>query len=241
MTPSGLRYDRYRVNGHDEWLMRVGQENGVPVLLVPPLFEEMNRTRALLASVMRALARSGFRCTLPDLPGTGESERALETCGWADWQEAVRAADRPALVASFRGGALLDGVDAQAWWRFAPASGASLLRDLERSDSQLRLSRAKSRGAGTESSGAPLGLARDERRWFAGYGMAQSLTSDLREAEPPQFTPCRAVRLTSDPKPADQKLDGAALWRRSEPAGSPELANAIASDIAAWVRQCGIC
>jgi pimeloyl-ACP methyl ester carboxylesterase len=86
VSAGGLRYDRFRVNGHDEWLMRVGPEDGPAVLFVPPLFEEMNRTRALLAAVMRELANKGFCCTLPDLPGTGESERALQTCGWADWR-----------------------------------------------------------------------------------------------------------------------------------------------------------
>ncbi len=214
--PSGLRYDRTLVNGREEWLMRIGPENGHPVLFVPPLLEEMNRTRALLAGVMRILGVGGFLCTLIDLPGTGESERALESCRWEDWREAVRAAASLGLVASFRGGALIDAADAAAWWRFAPVAGASLLRDLDRA--------ALTAGGG-----------------FGGHQLPDALASGLRQAVPAERTPCRTVRLASDPKPADIKLDGPALWRRSEPGSSSELAQLIASDISAWARQCGIC
>jgi pimeloyl-ACP methyl ester carboxylesterase len=243
----GLRYDRYQVNGHYEWRMRIGPEDGVPILFLPPLFEEMNRTRALLAAAMRQLGHRGFRCTLPDLPGTGESERALESCGWDDWVEAARAADSPALVASFRGGALLDTAEAAARWRFAPVNGASLIRDLERTESagsgantSPRSSRAKSRGARDEFLPAPFDVARDARVQMGGYLIANTLVASVRSAEPAEAAPCRTVRLTSDPKPADAKLDGPALWRRSEPSTSSELTAAIASDIEGWARQCGI-
>ena len=57
--------------------MRIGAADAPPILFVPPLFEEMNRTRALIAAIMRALAARGYGCWLPDLPGTGESLRAL--------------------------------------------------------------------------------------------------------------------------------------------------------------------
>ena len=61
--------------------MRIGAAEAPPVLFVPPLFEEMNRTRALLAAVMRRLAARGHGCWLPDLSGTGESVRELGRCG----------------------------------------------------------------------------------------------------------------------------------------------------------------
>ncbi len=237
MSADGLRYDRYDVGGRGEWRMQIGPEDGVPILLVPPLFEEMNRSRALLAAVMRGLAGKRFRCTLPDLPGTGESERALETCSWADWQDAIGAADTPALVASFRGGALLDGVEASAWWRFAPVGGAPVMRDLERASAaaQPRSSRALS-DADSERQ-----RTRDERRSLAGYQTAEALVGPLGQAQVQDVAPCRTVRLASDPKPADLKLEGPTLWRRSEPASSSELAQLIASDISYWARQCGIC
>src|SRR3546814_5057525 len=55
--------------------------------------------------------------------------------------------DGPVTVASLRGGALIDdGAKAEAWWRLAPAGGASLLRTL------LRARVAADREAGIVSS-----------------------------------------------------------------------------------------
>lgn len=216
----GLRYDRYAANGSDEWLMRIGPPDGPPILFLPPLFEEMNRTRALIAGIMRTLAAQGFGCSLPDLPGTGESERPLESCSWEDWLEAARAAavqaadGRPLTVASIRGGALLEGAtQASFHWRFAPADGASLARDLARS----RLA-----GGGGD----------------AGYPAKADLIEALGKAAIADSRPLRTVRLVSDPREADEKVEGPALWRRSEPDGSPELGALLASDIAAWTRTC---
>jgi pimeloyl-ACP methyl ester carboxylesterase len=215
--PGGLRYDRYQVNGRAEWLMRIGPDKGRPVLFVPPLFEELNRTRALLAGVMRALAADGTSCVLPDLPGTGESECELSEVGWDAWTGAIAAVAESLgpdlLVVSVRGGALLDAVPAGAHWRLAPVDGASLARDLAR-----------------------VGLAGAETG--AGYEPSASLRAALSEAKPAELPKARTIRLASDPKPADFKLEGPALWRRSEPQTSPELVSAIASDITAWSRAC---
>ncbi|MEA3065760.1 MAG: hypothetical protein QOJ27_2212, partial [Sphingomonadales bacterium] len=90
MTDPGLHYSRYRAGGRDEWMMRIG--TGPALLFLPPLFEEMNRTRALLAALMRRLAGEGYGCWLPDLPGTGESERPLEAVAWQDWRDAAGSA-----------------------------------------------------------------------------------------------------------------------------------------------------
>jgi pimeloyl-ACP methyl ester carboxylesterase len=215
----GLVYDRYYVGAHAEWLMRIGPESGAPILFVPPLFEEMNRTRALIVSVMRILASAGYCCWLPDLPGTGESERALETCSWADWREAVRlAADRvrsgrTLVVASVRGGALLDDIPDATHWRFSPVEGRSLLRDLSRSGL-------------TGGDGA------------AGYPMSPDLSAGLAAARPAPVPLSRIVRLTADRQSADARVDGPALWRRSEPGTSSELAELISSDISTWASKC---
>ena len=209
--------------------MRIGAAEAPPVLLLPPLFEEMNRTRALLATVMRMLAANGFGCWLPDLPGTGESALPLETCEWQSWRDAARdagahvteASGRPTVVASFRGGALLDdSVAARAFWRFAPAEGASLARDLVRA-SMLKPEELKS--------------AKIE---LAGYRLSETLLGDLREAPLASAEPLRTLRLESDRGEADLKVAGPSLWRRSEPANSPELAELIASDITMWCKQC---
>lgn len=219
----GLRYQRYHVGNGAEWLMRIGIDDGPPVLFIPPLFEEMNRTRALIVGIMRALAGQGFGCWLLDLPGTGESERTLELCGWNDWLDAVAVvADRARspqgqlIVASLRGGTLLDQRSDAAHWRFAPVEGSSLLRDFKRSKLVS--------GDG-----------------LAGYRPSDALTAGLAQATVQDLLPCRIARLTSDPKEADVKYDGPALWRRSEPADAPELAALLASDIEHWALKCGIC
>jgi pimeloyl-ACP methyl ester carboxylesterase len=192
-------------------MMRIG--SGPALLVLPPLFEEMNRTRALLASVMRALAAQGFECWLPDLPGTGESERALAAVSWQDWRDAAAAAFAAAeaiAAVSLRGGALLDEA-VPARWRFAPATGASLARDLARA------------GLMTEGGG--------------GYAPSPALLEPLAEAEPADGGRLRTVRLSTDRAEADLKLDGPPLWRRAEPQNSSELAGAMASDITNWLRS----
>jgi pimeloyl-ACP methyl ester carboxylesterase len=225
----GLAYDRYRVNGRDEWMMRIGAADAAPILFLPPLFEEMNRTRAFIADIMRAVSAQGFGCWLPDLPGTGESETALGTVGWHVWRHAaaeaganVKAASGQSVaVASLRGGCLLDdGVEKACLWRFAPAMGASLARDLVRasalSPDQLRASEVE----------------------LAGYPLLATLLAELGAAEPAVQDKLRTVRLASDPAEADHKEAGAALWRRSEPGRAPTLSEALAEDLCQWVHQC---
>lgn len=209
----------YRRTRAGDWLMHGGPEGAPAILFLPPLFEEMNRTRSLLAAAMRQLAGDGFACWLLDLPGTGESERALERVDWNDWRGAARTAAEETgarLVASIRGGCLLDdAAHAPAVWRFAPVAGASLRRDLARA----------SLAGGAEN---------------GGYPASDALLSALDAATPAETTPLRTIRLASDPLPADRRVDGPALWRRSEPGNAPELALVLAADIAEWARQCGV-
>jgi hypothetical protein len=196
-------------------MMRIG--SGPALLFLPPLFEEMNRTRALLATVMRTLAGEGYGCFLPDLPGTGESERALEEVSLQDWLDSADAAFKAAGASasvSLRGGALLDEA-APVRWRFAPATGASIARDLSRA------------GLMTEGGG--------------GYAPSAALLAGLGSAEPAAGTKVRTLRLATDRAEADRKLEGPPLWRRAEPQNSSELAEAMVSDISKWVRSCGVC
>ena len=220
MSQAGLAFVRFESGGRQEWLMRIGAEGGPAILFVPPLFEELNRTRALIAGVMRRLAAQGFGCWLPDLGGTGESERDLADSAWGDWRHDVTAAashvsekaSKP-LVASLRGGVLLDdAAAARGWWRFAPVDGLALQRDMVRA-----------------------GLAGVE---WAGYAPADALKAGLAGATAAEVSPLRTVRLATDTQPAELKVDGPALWRRSEPGMSAELADALAADLAEWSRAC---
>lgn len=217
---SNLAFATFAGSDRDEWLMRIGDEAATPILFVPPLFEEMNRTRALIAATMRLLADRGFGCWLPDLGGTGESARDLAEVGWDDWRHDVisacahvaEKAGKP-LVASLRGGALLDdAAAARGWWRFAPAEGLALSRDMVRA-----------------------GLAGVE---WAGYAPSDALKAALSGATPAAVTPLRIVRLETDALAADARIDGPALWRRSEPGTSDALAEALAADLAAWSASC---
>ena len=217
----GLAYERFQGQHGQEWMMRIGAADAPPILFVAPLFEEMNRTRALIAAAMRHLAGRGFGCWLPDLAGTGESVTALAAVQWDDWRHDVSAAaahvavgtGRPPLVAALRGGCLIDDLAAATgWWRFAPVAGASLVRDMVRA-----------------------GLAGVE---WAGYDPSAELRGRLEDAVAVDQEPLRVVRLASDAGAADAKVAGPALWRRSEPGNSAELAQAIAADIASWHVQC---
>lgn len=220
MSASGLAYDRYSANGFDEWIMRVGAADAPAILFLPPLFEELNRTRAMIAGAMRRLAALGWGCWLPDLPGTGESERPLETCGLEDWREAAGAAaakaagrGRLAGVATVRGGCLFEAGEAPVW-RLSPVDGAALVRDLGR--------------AGLAGEGAG-----------GGYAPSADLLEALAAAAPIPAPRLRTLRLATDPAAADLKLDCPPLWRRAEPQAAPELAERIAADIDRWLRACG--
>ncbi|HST37408.1 MAG TPA: hypothetical protein VLK25_12365 [Allosphingosinicella sp.] len=216
-----LAFERFASKDREEWLMRIGREHAPAILFVPPLFEEMNRTRALLVAVMRAVAAKGQTAWLLDLSGTGESERALGEASWADWRHDVTSAAahiaekaRKPLLASLRGGALLDdSAEARGWWRFAPLDGAALVRDMVRS-----------------------GLAGGVE--WAGYAPSAAMKSALEAAVPARVSPLRTARLATDRAEADAKLEGPALWRRSEPGNSAELAGAIAADLVKWSRIC---
>jgi alpha-beta hydrolase superfamily lysophospholipase len=221
VSQSGLAYELFRSDGREEWATRMGASVARPILFVPPLFEEMNRTRALIVGIMRRLAARGHGCWLPDLKGTGESRHPLDSVLWDDWRHDVmsaaahveRAAGLPPLIASLRGGGLIDdGAAGIGWWRLAPVAGASLVRDMVRA-----------------------GLAGVE---WAGYVPSAELRGRLEDALPVDQTPLRVVRLASDAGAADAKLAGPALWRRSEPGNSNELAEAVVADIAAWHDAC---
>ena len=219
-SPGALAFERFRVGDREEWLMRIGRPHAPAILFVPPLFEEMNRTRALIVATMRRLARGGQCCWLLDLSGTGESERELADVAWGDWRHDVTAAaayvaekGKKPLIASLRSGALLDaGAVARGWWRFAPQDGAAVVRDMVRA-----------------------GLAGVE---WAGYAPADGLNAALEQATPAPVRTLRTLRLASDRAEADAKIEGPALWRRSEPGSSAELADALAADLQRWSREC---
>lgn len=221
MSPDGLAYEHYQSEAGPEWILRIGAAEAPPILFVPPLFEEMNRTRALIAATMRALSTRRFGCWLPDLRGTGESGMPLGEATWSDWRHDVTAAaehvkgrsGQTPLLAALRGGGLIDDMAAAIGrWRLAPVDGASLVRDMVRA-----------------------GIAGVE---WAGYSASADVRGRLADAKPCAQEPLRTIRLATDAGAADARITGPALWRRSEPGNSTELAEAMAADIAQWHATC---
>lgn len=206
------------------------------VLFVPPLFEEANRTRRTLVLAMRALARHGLAAVLPDLPGQNESLVPLAQTDLHRWQEALAEVsatlDGPLIIASLRGGALIDHrASAAAWWRLAPIGGASLLRTL------MRARVAADREAGLTSSLDSLQAeAATAPLLLAGNLLSPAMMGQLGSAEVEPVAPLRTVTLGSG---ADA-IAGTPLWLRAEPGEDGAMAEAIAADIAAWSQTCGI-
>jgi len=214
MTRGAPRVHSY---GDGEAMLGFGPASGPQLLILQPLFEEMNRSRALIAALCRGLADRGIGCWLPDLPGTGESPRALDTLTWSDWREAVpmvvAATGVPVLGSvALRGGALLDGVVVGRHWRLAPTSGRSLLSDLRRS--------ALASGSDPATP--------------AGYTLSPGLAGPLAAAD--AAPDARTVRLVSDDRPANLRVEGIPVWRRPEPQADAALAELLADDIAAWAK-----
>lgn len=209
--------DRYTWRGGQEFLLRHGVNYELQVIVIQPLFEETNRCRCLLVQVMRGLAENGIGSILPDLPGTGESPLDIGAVSFSDWQDALAALGervKPTLTASLRGGALLDGsIPAKGHWRFAPETGARIVRDLRR----------------TQISGSTL---------YAGHAVSDAFLDALEQATPLPLFPLRTLRLENDAGEADARVAGTPLWRRAEPGDDAALAAALAADLTDWVRQC---
>lgn len=204
------------------------------ILFVPPLFDEANRMRRTLVLAMRALATDGFAAIMPDLPGQNESLIPLEAVDLDRWRDTLTqtaaAIDGPVVVASVRGGALIDHrADAAAWWRLAPTNGAALLRTL------LRARVAADREAGVSSSVEGLReSAKSAPLLLAGNLLSSAMVAQLGAAEEQPVAPLRSIGIGPD------GIGGTPLWLRAEPGEDGAMAAAIAADIAAWSRACGI-
>jgi hypothetical protein len=220
---SERRGPRVHLYADGEFILAHGPQDGPQLLILQPLFEEMNRCRAMIAGICRALGERGIGCWLPDLPGTGESLRALDTLGWEEWLAAVDGAMAvvrdatgaiPATVA-IRGGALLDHRVPQRALRLSPTTGRSLLSDLRRS----------ALASGSDPAHP------------AGYTLSPALADALAVAEPSPDGDIRTVRLSSDDRPADRRIDGTPLWRRPEPETDRAMAELVVEEIASWAMS----
>lgn len=201
------------------------------VLIVPPLFDEANRMRRTLVLMLRALSALGTQSLLPDLPGQNDSLIATEAVALSDWRTALAAVAAceagPVLVASWRGGALIDDAvaDAIGWWRMAPVAGAGIVKAMIRT--RIAGDKESGRQSGAEAIRASAAQGPVE---LAGNFLSAAMLDALDAAIPAPVEPLRLVA------PAD--LGGSALWLRAEPGEDTAMAQAMAADIHAWAATC---
>ena len=198
------------------WL-QVDASKLAQLIVIEPLFEEANRCRRLVAQILRALDAKGVATAILQLPGTGESEIGISEVRLEDWRAALADAS-PLLIASFRGGTIIDDAgSARSVWRFAPETGARIVRDLKRAS-----------------------LTSGETELYAGHRLGGAFLDELATAKPAVLEAVRTVRLASDAGDADLKVAGSPLWRRAEPGEDPALAAVLADDLLAWVKTCAV-
>lgn len=205
------------------------------LLIVAPLFEEMNRCRRLLALTGAALAGHGVESWLPDLPGTGDHEAGPEAMDWTRWRASVAAlaAQVPAdATLAMRGGTLLDDAAGDLpRYRLAPASGAALLRDLLRA----RAATDAEAGSGLSVAALEARLTAGETVEAAGYPLSPALAAVLRAAVPAPAQPGDRMAVLAGTEGGDLSLPGPAPWRSAEASDVRPLARALAQDIASWL------
>lgn len=220
----------YESAGNREYSLGFGTKGAKRrLLIVPPLFDEMNRTRRMIVEAMRHLAQRGLGAHLLDLPGCNESKVPLMQQSVTSWQSAVRDAARQigcTHIASIRGGCLLDNVDCLPRWRLAPVNGITLLKTLIRT----RIAGDKEAGISTTAeqlltNGQAQGLH------LAGHWLSPQMLFELQAAAPV------ATGLITEDELA--VVNGTPLWLRSEPAESMDMAAGLAARLDAWSAACG--
>lgn len=194
------------------------------VLILPPLFDEHNKLRRQLALVMERLDGAGIDAIMPDLPGCNESpvpQSAITLTALQQAAEAARQHFNASHCLSVRVAANYAPTDLPGW-RYAPATGASVLRTI------LRAQSLSDREAGNARSIAELeaeGLA--EGVVLGGWILSAELFTALKTAVlPPAPQQARIEQAT---------LGGAPPWRRAEPDDDAAQADALAAIIATGI------
>ncbi len=173
--------ERWTSSGYDEFAAAIDRRRRRRVLIVPPLFAEMNRLRRLTARTMRALDAHGIDTFAPDLPGTNESTAPLHAQSLHTWRSAMERAARhfaATHVLALRGGALIF-PNTLPGWVLEPVSGAAILRQMVRA----RVLAARERGE-HEDTAALIEQGRNEGLVLAGYDIGPGLIAGLESARP---------------------------------------------------------
>jgi hypothetical protein len=220
----------YEFAGQKEYCLSFGDAGASrSILIVPPLFDEMNRVRRMLAEAMRALAANGVRSLLADLPGCNESAAELSGQTIQTWQNAVVAAATQlgaTHIASLRGGTLIDDGPALPHWRLAPVRGSSLLKTMLRT----RIA-AEKEGGNAVTAEQLMAAAQSGPLELSGNMLYPAMLESLDNAEPATVDHLCEIGLAD--------IAGTPLWLRAEPQDSAEMSTAIAADLDRWSASCG--
>jgi hypothetical protein len=226
-TPIHLHYEFDR---QQEYCLSFGDAGASrSILIIPPLFDEMNRTRRMLVEAMRALAGCGVRTLLPDLPGCNESAADLAAQTVERWQYAVEAAAEQlgaTHVASIRGGTLIDHRPVLPQWQLAPVKGSSLLKTMLRT----RIA-AEKEGGHSVTIEQLMAAAQTGPLELSGSMLGIEMLESLERSEPEACENAREVALAD--------IEGVPLWLRAEPGEAPGMSAAIAADLDRWSASCG--
>lgn len=220
------RHGAYDFGGCKEYMLSFdGQDtDAARLLIILPLFDEMNRTRRTLVETMRLLSNLDISSALPDLPGCNESEAALEEQSLSIWHEAIKAAavaHSATHILSLRGGCLIDDIGLPAM-RIAPVKGASLLKKM------VRTRIAGDKEAGLQTSAETLeNKARLQTIELAGNNIGPQLWTQLEEAEPSDSDTAHETKIAD--------ISGSALWLRAEPHYDAEMAGGLAQALHDWM------
>lgn len=212
------------VGGAEHSLCFIPSDAKRRILIVPPLFDEMNRMRRTLVQTMRMLAESGIAACLPDLPRLGDSTAMLSTQSIAGWRSAVESACQmwdATHIFSVRGGCLLEDACAPPIMRLAPAKGASLVKTL------VRAQIATNKESGVPSTAD--GLAQQALSgtvMLAGNIFTAQLWADLDGAVPTERLGISEMNLAD--------IQGTALWLRAEPGYDAAMAATLAKVLDDW-------
>ena len=231
MSPSP-RHLSFHFEGFDEACLSFGEVGALrSILIVPPLFDEMNRVRAMLVAAMRGLAERGMMTMLPDLPGCNESLAPVSSQSVQSWQGAMLSAAHQlgaTHIASIRGGSLIATQIRLPHWSLASVKGASLVKTM------LRTRIASDKEAGRTSSIETLmSEARTGPIDLAGYALGPDMLAGLEAAVPGEASV--AVTLGDE----SGQLSGRPLWLRAEPQEDADMSAALAAELDRWSASCG--
>jgi len=210
----------------DEYALTFDRERPQRLLIVPALFDEANRLRRQTVEVMRRLDASGIDSFLPDLPGCNESLQPLEVQTPEDWQDAVSFAALhfgATHVLGIRGGCLLTPAKLPCW-HYAPAKGASILRQM------IRARILASREAGIdETQQGLMEQALAEGIELAGHRLSADFIGQFQSLAPREGPGVQEI--------GQDMIGGAGLWLRAEPDENREQADALAAILAIGLKS----